>query len=384
MGSFYAYVVSQKGAQRLLRLHDDARASPTFSRFAPTLPGWWGSAAAVPSTAAAVGDTAGFGGTRRIYQPVDLFVSHRLSSLEVYLFRPPPPLVRRFERARAEGHRPSIDTHTQLGIVALRPIRSTNAPREADEETGRMRRASAAMRTAFEAERWDDALAVSDGALGGLRKYPCWESANMLQNTGLVLLRQLNHDARRADVRWATRRLEQAEEAFASAIRYGEGTWMERQRRANFGSWVAYALHQRRREGLPNVGDDSPRAITPAADGAAPLVLWPGSFLTIAEAPNPANPEAAAEAAAEAKAGAAAGAAAEAAEAGAETAEAAEEAEAGAETAEVEAGAEAQVAEAEAEVVVLPRPSSSAATDGGRYPVLEPRVRRAMASLSAT
>ena len=214
---FYSYMVSQAGARRLLELHDQARQ----------------------------------GGARRIFQPVDLFVSHRLRELEVYLFAPPPALAEAF---RAAPH-PSISSHVQLGLTGLRQTPSMNAPLDADEETQRMRAADARMKQLFQSEQFEEVVAVADGALHAMDTYPCWSSAMTLQNMGLAMLRLITppyaNESMRQDGHAASALLSMAREVFTGAIRYAEGTWMERSRREQIPGWIAHALAARKQVRAP-------------------------------------------------------------------------------------------------------------------------------------
>ena len=174
----------------------------------------------------------------------------------------------------------------QLGIIKLRDTPSLNKPRATLDETLAMQNATKAMGELFNADRFTEALAVSDAALGAMRAYPCWEAATMLQNTGLTLLRLLVFDTRRTDAAWALRTLHEAEEAFASSMRYAEGTWMERTRREQVGGWISWAKNHRQQEGLPPLRSDEARSM-----GTRGAWLWGGARLMIAEPPHPTHPD---------------------------------------------------------------------------------------------
>ena len=111
----------------------------------------------------------------------------------------------------------------------------------------------------FRAERFEVARRLADETLNATRSHPCWSAALLLQNTGLVLLRVLTRDPRRRNNHaWAERTLLHAQEALASAVRYAQGTWQERTRRADFPQWIAHALGQRQADGLrPLTGSPS-------------------------------------------------------------------------------------------------------------------------------
>ena len=244
---FWAYIVSRGGAQKMLRLHDEARAD-------------------------------GHGGLKRFFQPVDLFVSHRLHQIETYIFKPPAPLAAQL----AKHPSPTIETHTPLGIIThRRGPESTNGPMKSDGETATFFDAGARMGEHFNANRFADALVLADATIASARTHPCWHAATFLQNTGLTLLRVLNVDQRRADTAWASSTLLAAHEAFAGAVRYGEGTYEERNRRQQFGAvghgWIGYALGQRHDMGLPPIASPLPARV------ALPhgLTLFPASFVIL-------------------------------------------------------------------------------------------------------
>lgn len=222
---FWAYIVSRRGAEKLLREYNAVR-----------------------------NDLKGGHGPRRVFTPVDLFVSHSLAKIETYVFKPPAPLAKQL----AMHPSPTIDTHTPLGIIThRRGLESTNAPMKRDDETALHDRAKDRMGELFNADRFAEALTLADETIGRTRTYPCWHAAMLLQNTGLTLLRVLNLDEQRIHPSWASSALWHAYEAFSGAIRFAEGTWMEGDRRRQFGrpgsGWIGHALGVRHSLGLPPI-----------------------------------------------------------------------------------------------------------------------------------
>mmetsp|Transcript_51643 Transcript_51643/g.122915 ORF Transcript_51643/g.122915 Transcript_51643/m.122915 type:complete len:483 (+) Transcript_51643:130-1578(+) len=219
---FWAYVVSPAGAKRLLQLTKRERS-----------------------------------GDRRLFQPVDLFVAHRLRQLKVFTFEPSAALAVEFEQRPDRHH--VLSTMRQVGIVTLAQYPTTNRGL-ADEEAAEVEKHSAKGREYGEKGDFVKALRESVRAVRKMRHFGCWASYNTLANVGLSLLRLLGRNAEgakpvepRDGMSKANRTLVLALEALASSIRYTQGTWLERQKREEYPKWVRYELQQRQAAGLPVV-----------------------------------------------------------------------------------------------------------------------------------
>lgn len=210
---FWGYVVTPKGAKRLLKLAGHMRA-----------------------------------GDRRSFQPVDLFVGHRLKQLKVFIFEPPEHLVRYFD-ANPDRHH-VLETMRQIGIVKLaKNTPSLNKPTE-DDEYQKMMKLDEDVKRHGGAEEYDLAWRAAKKALKKMRRYSCWSAAPLLSNAGLTLLRHVLYSEDGARGLGANATLMLAIEAFSSAIRYNEGTWLERGKRGDFPGWVDSTLQQRIRKGF--------------------------------------------------------------------------------------------------------------------------------------
>lgn len=215
---FWGYVVSPEGARLLLHLAAMARHDPSM-----------------PS------------GKRRIFQPVDLFVSHRLDLLDVYVFEAPPALATWFENYPDLHH--VLPSHRQVGIVVLRGRPSTNMPQQESNESIEMSALVTKASRMGEENRAYESWRASRKALKIVRHYPCWHTQTHLQNAGLALLRMLiNSRAMTEGKANATFLL--ALEALASSARYSEGSWQGPRKLSDYHMWVQQTLAARREKHL--------------------------------------------------------------------------------------------------------------------------------------
>jgi len=212
---FWGYAISPKGAQRLLKLADSSRRG------------------------------------RRSFQPVDLFVSHRLKSLEVFAFEPTKDLAEEFARNPDRHH--VLSTMRQVGILSLRQFPSTNAPTQ-DEEASKIEKLNSEIMRFGQSKAFEEAIRSAWRALRIMRRYSCWASKIVLENFGVVLIRMLaSTEGSSPRVGDANRTLHVALEAFGSAQRYVQGTWLERKALQEFPSWLQHALKQRSSAGFQAV-----------------------------------------------------------------------------------------------------------------------------------
>lgn len=211
---FWAYLVTPQGAQRLLRLVERERH-----------------------------------GGRRFFQPVDLFVAHRLAQLEVLVLEPPEDLARDFE-LRPDPHH-VLETMRQVGVVTLGDTPSTNQPAE-DAETAEVRKHLDRVTQDGRAGKFLKSWRRARQALRAVRRFSCWNVAVLLQNAGLSLLRLLQERVDGLpDLGGPNGTLLAALEALGSSARYNEGTWMSRQKLHEFPEWVRNILRNREIMGFP-------------------------------------------------------------------------------------------------------------------------------------
>lgn len=219
---FWAYMVTPSGARRLLRLASRARK-----------------------------------GGRRSFQPVDLFVSHRLRKLNVYIFEPSATLATYFQKNPDRHH--VLETMRQVGIVRIAKVPSLNKPLE-DEEFLNQTAFFSKVNELGGQEKYEQGMRVAWKAIRRMRRYSCWAAAPLLANTGLTLLRLLlrNENGAPGIKGGANQTLMLAIEAFASSIRYTEGTYQEREKRSQYPDWIQGTLQNRESVGfspaLPSAG----------------------------------------------------------------------------------------------------------------------------------
>lgn len=209
----WGYVVSPDGARLLLQMADEVRL-----------------------------------GRRRFFQPVDLFMAHRLRQIRTYAMEPPAVLAEEFRQMKDT---PILSTMRQVGVIYLTAEPSTNRPNQ-DEETAEMERLSSKVVELGEKGLSLKSWKVARKALRNMRRYSCWHAAQLLQNAGVSLLRLLsegNHAFGFAGFSNANDTLLGSLEALASSVRYTSGTWMERQKLADFPGWVSNALHHMQQNG---------------------------------------------------------------------------------------------------------------------------------------
>ena len=235
----FAYIVSQSGAARLLELHRNEQ-------------------------------------RHRSYTAVDLWIGQHLSRISVFIFDTPDSLAKQLR----ETPSPTILSNRAVGLVVHAGRTEShkadrNAP-ENDAELSLMRGKAAKMQELFEANRFQEGLDTSDAAFVSMRTHACWSAANMLQNTGLMFLRLLlsDHDALSAE-----KKLLQAREAFASALRYfgGNSTQVGSTREKEYHTWIINTLKARKKRGLPTISRPPAGAIV-LADGSR---LWPEELLLL-------------------------------------------------------------------------------------------------------
>jgi len=214
---FWAYVISPKGAKKLLEEVKEHRK-----------------------------------GKRRRFQPVDLFVSRRVGLLEVFMFEPSPELNEYFEEYPDRHH--VLTTMRQKGIVTIQKTESLNAPANNSETAELNDLSKRVVWLAQEGERFVAAWRLAKRLLQRIRRYSCWNVAQVLQNTGLTLLRLLSNEIDGAPgLGGASNTLRAALEAFGSSKRYTEGTWMDGVKGEEYPQWIQHALMMRQKHGFPAV-----------------------------------------------------------------------------------------------------------------------------------
>mmetsp|Transcript_19456 Transcript_19456/g.61092 ORF Transcript_19456/g.61092 Transcript_19456/m.61092 type:complete len:490 (+) Transcript_19456:61-1530(+) len=187
-------------------------------------------------------------GRRRFFQPVDLFIAHRLRHINTYAMEPPAQLIDEFQQMKDI---PILSTMRQVGVVFLTAERSTNQPNE-DEETAEIHKLSDKVVRLGEQGDYLKSWKAARKAIRIMRHYSCWHSAQLLQNAGVSLLRLLGNGRNQhgpAGFANVNETLLTCLEALASSVRYTSGTWMERKKLADFPEWVNAALAQMRRNG---------------------------------------------------------------------------------------------------------------------------------------
>merc|ERR1712032_974267 len=120
-------------------------------------------------------------------------------------------------------------TMRQVGIVTLsNETKSLNVP-EKDVEAAEMQRLLDKTVKRGNNQEFEKSWKAAWKALRKMRRFSCWSAAIMLQNAGLSLVNVLQSSSTGPTVfGGGNRTLLAAMEAFASSIRYSEGTWMER------------------------------------------------------------------------------------------------------------------------------------------------------------
>jgi len=219
---FWGYIISQKGARRVLHIVERER-----------------------------------GQGPRAFEPVDLYLSRRhLEIQDVFFFEPPKYLAAEFELNPDRHH--VVESHRQVGIVRLgRDVPSLNNPPEEAAETNEISNALQKSAELGQAGKMLESYMVCNAALMIMRTYSCWGAAPLLSNAGLSLLQLLEVGAEQGIVASgagaANRTLSLALEALASSIRYNGGTWKEWQNLKEFPGWVRSSLWKRSNLGLPEV-----------------------------------------------------------------------------------------------------------------------------------
>mmetsp|Transcript_128901 Transcript_128901/g.234184 ORF Transcript_128901/g.234184 Transcript_128901/m.234184 type:complete len:496 (+) Transcript_128901:117-1604(+) len=224
---FWGYFVSPKGATRLLKMRRKDRQS-------------------------------GF----KSWQPVDLWLSHNSHRLKgVFVFEPPYHLQEYFEKNPDRHH--VIESHRQMGIVYIaKNLPSLNTPTQSAEKDEMVKCVQDQVKHG-EANRHLKGLRVSQKCLSRMRRYSCWNTANMMSNTGLSMLRILE-EGREAEafpkytpkpggVSLANYTLMLAIEALASGIRLHGGTWLEYKGLEEHPAWVKRSLQRRMQNGFAAV-----------------------------------------------------------------------------------------------------------------------------------
>lgn len=210
----WAYVVTPKGALRLLDLAKRARRSE-----------------------------------KRLFQPVDLFVAHRLKEIQAYVFEPTPELASAFEEDPDRHH--VLETMRQVGIVKLDKKSESVNTHAQDDESAEMQKKLNKVVVYGNDMQYVKSWKLSWKALRKMRRYSCWSAGPLLQNAALSLLNLLQSNANGPTIfGGANQTLLASMEAFASTIRYSEGTWMEGKKLGEYSSWTRYALSMRTSRGL--------------------------------------------------------------------------------------------------------------------------------------
>jgi GR25 family glycosyltransferase involved in LPS biosynthesis len=237
----YAYIVSQSGAARLLELHKNTQRHCLFTA-------------------------------------IDLWIGQHLSEISVFIFETPPSLAEYIRTTPS----PTIKENRQLGLVVHVGSTQSHVPDrnalEGETEFAMIKAWEDKGRDHFAANRFREGLGVLDAALGSMRRYSCWSAANVLQNTGVMLLRLMVADM---DTKNAWKTLSQSREAFSSALRYygGNLTQVGGYSERDFHNWIANAHNIRKKNGLKPIPPHFERSgeVT-LVDGSK---LWPEQLLLI-------------------------------------------------------------------------------------------------------
>merc|ERR1740121_484129 len=140
----------------------------------------------------------------------------------------------------------------QVGLVTLSKGTSLNRP-EDDKEARERQSLLNKVVDLGNKMKYMKSWKIAWQGLKKMRMYTCWSAGPLLQNTGLLLLNLLQSSEGPKMFGGGNETLLREMEAFASSIRYTEGTWMERKKLGEYPSWTRHAPALRTSRGLPEV-----------------------------------------------------------------------------------------------------------------------------------